>query len=205
MTAKNELFIGSVLIIILTAFIVSSGCTSTQAQTPAQSNSPSTVIPSQTLSSTIALETSDTTHVAITTPVPTISPTITPMNDGITLTLNSAEKKTSLGNGIGKPGRVMLILDITIKNNDKKNDFTYTDSSFVISYKSNSDSLPAITSQYASNKGLINPLIRGIVPSGETDDGNILFGVNATSNSYKLSVVDSTGTVLGSIDNINVP
>jgi len=97
----------------------------------------------------------------------------------------------------------MLILDITIKNNDKKNDFKYSDSSFVISYKSNNGSLTSITTQFAN--GLINPLISGTVPSGSTDEGTILFGVNATSNAYKLSVVDSTGTVLTSIDNINVP
>jgi hypothetical protein len=97
----------------------------------------------------------------------------------------------------------MLLLDITIKNNDKKNDFKYTDSSFIISYKSNNDSLTAITSQYAKNLG--NPLFMGTIPSGSVDDGKILFGVNATSNAYKLSVVDSAGTVLGSIDNIYVP
>ena len=97
----------------------------------------------------------------------------------------------------------MLILDITIKNNDKKNDFTYTDSSFVLSYKSGGDRFTAITSQYAKN--LANPLFMGTVPSGSTDDGKILFGVNATSDAYTLSVVDSKGTVLGSIDTINVP
>jgi hypothetical protein len=94
-------------------------------------------------------------------------------------------------------------LDITIKNNDKKNDFSYTDSSFVISYKSSNDRLPAITSQYA--KVLANPLFMGTVPAGSSDDGKILFGVNATSDTYTLSVVDSTGTVLGSVDTIKVP
>ena len=121
------------------------------------------------------------------------------------MTLNSAEKKISLGNSIGKPGRSLLILDITIKNNDKKNDFKYTDSSFVISYKSGLGSLTAITSQYANNPGLINPLISGTVMAGSIDDGRILFGVNATSYAYKLSVVDSSGTELTSIDNIYVP
>jgi hypothetical protein len=45
----------------------------------------------------------------------------------------------------------------------------------------------------------------GTIPSGSVDDGKSLFGVNATSNAYKLSVVDSAGTVLGSIDNFYVP
>jgi hypothetical protein len=41
--------------------------------------------------------------------------------------------------------------------------------------------------------------------AGSIDDGRILFGVNATSYAYKLSVVDSSGTELTSIDNIYVP
>jgi hypothetical protein len=203
MMMKNQFVICSVLIIILTACIVSTGCTSTQSQTSAQSNSPTITTPSQTFSPTTVPETLITTLAPTTTPTANISTTGTPTNDGVTVTLNSAEKKTSLGNGIGTPGRVMLILDITIQNNDKKNDFKYTDASFVISYKSNSDRLTAITTQNA--KGLVNPLISGTVPSGSKDDGKILFGVNATSNSYTLSVVDSTGTVLTSVDNIYVP
>ena len=203
MIMKNKFVICSVLIIILTASIVSTGCTSTQSQSSAQSNSPTITTPSQTFSPTTVPETLITTLSPTTTPIATISTTGTPTNDVLTVILNSAEKKTSLANGIGKPGRVLLILDITIKNNDKKNDFKYTDASFVISYKSNNDRLTAITTQYAN--GLINPLISGTVPSGSIDDGKILFGINATSNSYKLSVVDSTGTALTSIDNIYVP
>jgi ABC-type oligopeptide transport system substrate-binding subunit len=205
MMMKNKFVICSVLIIILTAIIVSTGCTSTQTQTSAQSNSPTITTPSQTFSPTTVPETLITTLAPTTAPTAILSTTATPTNSGLTVTLNSAEKKTSLGNGIGKPGRMLLIVDITIKNNDKKNDFKYTDASFVISYKSNSDRLTAITTQYANNRGLINPLISGTVAAGSTDDGTILFGVNSTSNSYKLSVVDSTGTLLTSVDNIYVP
>lgn len=203
MMMKNKFVICSVLIIMLTAIIVSTGCTSTQTQTSAQSNSPTITTPSQTFSPTTVPETLITTLAPTTAPTAILSTTATPMNSGLTVTLNSAEKKTSLGNSIGKPGRVLLILDITIKNNDKKNDFKYTDASFVISYKSKDVSITAITSE--NSKGLINPLIVGTVLAGTNDDGEILFGVNETSNSYKLSVVDSTGTVLTSIDNINVP
>ena len=199
---KNKLVICSVLMIILTAGIVSSGCTSPPAQTSPQNNSPIITTPSQTMSPATVPETQITTQVQTTAMAATIPVTGTPAHEVLTVTLNSAEKKISLGNGIGKPGRILLLLDITIKNNDKKNDFTYTDPSFVISYKSSNDRLTAITSQYAKN--LANPLFMGTVPSGSTDDGKILFGVNATSNTYMLSVVDSAGTVLGSIDNIYV-
>jgi hypothetical protein len=207
MMTKNKVLICSVLILILTACIVSSGCTSSQVQTSPQSNSP-TISPtaamsSPTLNPATVPETQIVPPVQTTAPAATTLVTGTPANDVLTVTLNSAEKKNSLGNSIGKPGRTLLLLDITIKNNDKKNDFTYSDSSFVISYKSSNDRLTAITSQNA--KALANPLFMGTVPAGSTDDGKILFGVNATSNTYMLSVVDSAGTVLGSIDNIYVP
>jgi hypothetical protein len=206
MKMKNKFVICSVLIILLTACIVSTGCTSTQGvQSSTQSNSTTVQTPSNSVSPTTVPETLITTLAATTAPTVTVSTTGIPTNDILTLTLNSAEKKVSLGNGIGKPGRILLLIDITIKNNDKKNDFQYTDASFVISYKSNNDSVTAITSQYALNKGLSNPLLGGTIKAGSTDDGKILFGVNATSNSYKLSVVDPTGRVLTSIDNIYVP
>jgi hypothetical protein len=202
MIMKNEFLIYSVLIIIITACIA--GCSSPQSiQTSPQSNSPTVTTTLQTQITTAVPEMSVTSLASTTTPAPTILQTIIPMNDGITLTLNSAEKQKSLGNGLGKPGRVLLILDITLKNNNKNKDFVYTDNSFIISYKSKDDSLTAITSQYT--KQLNNPLISGFVPSGSTSNGKILFGVNETSNSYKLSVADSTGSVLASIDNINVP
>jgi hypothetical protein len=203
MTVKEDSYIGAVLIIILTACMVSSGCTSTQTHNSVQSNPPITVIPSQTLIPKTAIETPVNSLVPITTSAPIISPTITPINYGVTLTLNSAEKQKSFGIGTGKPGRVMLILDISLKNNNKNQDFEYSDNSFIISYNSNDDTKTSITSQYA--KKLINPLISGFVPSGSTSTGKILFGVNETSNSYKLSVVDSTGTELASVDNINLP
>jgi Domain of unknown function (DUF4352) len=203
MMMKNKFVTLSLSIIILTGCIVSTACTSTQSQTSAQSNSPIIKAPQQTINPATVPETLITTLAQTPAPTATISMTGTPANDVLTVTLNSAEKSISLGNKIGKAGRILLILDITIKNNDKRNDFTYSDDSFVITDKSTNDRVTAITSQKALP--LANPLFMGTIPSGSTDNGKILFRVNATSNTYKLSVIDSTGNVLGSIDNIYVP
>jgi hypothetical protein len=205
MMMKNKFVIWSVFVILLTAYSISAGCTSPQAQTSAPTGSPVVSTPSPTFSPPAVPESLSTTLATTRTTTVPIPTTSNPANDILTVTLNSAEKKTSLQNGVGKAGRVLLILDITIKNNDKRNDFAYTDSSFVLSYKSTNDSFTAITSQYANNRGLINPLISGTVAAGSTDDGKILFGVNSTSNAYTLSVVDSTGTVLTSLNTIYVP
>jgi len=191
--------------ILITGMVLMSGCTgSPPASPPDVTAAPATgtTAPATTVQTAAPALTSPPVTVSTVTPAG-IAVTGTPANDVLTVTLNSAEKKVSLGNGIGKPGRMLLLLDITIKNNDKKNDFSFTDSSFVISYKSRNDRIPAITSQYT--KALANPLFMGTIPAGSTDDGKVLFGVNASSDTYTLSVVDPAGTVLGSIDTISVP
>jgi hypothetical protein len=206
MIIKKKYFICATLIIVLTTCIFFTGCTSTQhSQTSAQSNSPTITTLEQTPKPTTIPETVITPNVQITVPTAIISTTGTSSNNFLTVTLNSAEKKPTLGNSFRQPGRVLLILDISIKNNDKSKVFEYKDTSFVLSIKSNNDSRTAITTQKALAKSLINPLISGTVQPNSEDDGKIVFHVNESSDSYKLSIVDSTGTVLTSIDNINVP
>ena len=201
MQKSIELFLISLVCI---AVILVTGCTSTGSNpvAPVQTAVPTSVVttPAATFTTTATISPS----MAPTTVPTVISTTQTPVNDGLSVTLNSAKRKTTTYSGGSlPPGIVLLELDITIQNNDKHKDFEYTDSSFVLSFKSNKISLTAKTTQYA--KGLINPFIGAPVPSGSEKTGRIIFGVNETSNYYKLSVVDSTGTVQTSIDNINVP
>ena len=101
------------------------------------------------------------------------------------------------------PGNIFLVLDITIQNNDKNKDFEYTDSSFVYFDKLNKKRNIAITSKIPG--GLNNPFTSGSIPLKSKITGQVVFGVLDSSNSYKFSLVDPTGTVLISIDNINVP
>ena len=201
---KNKFVICSVCIIILTACIVSTGCTSTSpqgAQTSAQTNPPSITTPGQTLSPTTAPVTIAITIAPTTAPTAIISTTETPMSSGLTVTLNSAVKKITLGSSTPKSGNIFLVLDVTIQNNDKNNDFRYTDSSFSIYDIVNQKRGPAITSK--GSGGLNAPLASGTIPLKSTKTGQIVFGVMDSSNSYKFAVVDSTGTVLTLID-INV-
>ena len=204
---KNKFVICSVCIIILTACIVSTGCTSTSpqgaAQTSAQTILPTITTPAQTLIPTTAPVTIATTMAPTTASTAIISTTATPISSGLTVTLNSAVKKTSLGSFTPLPGNIFLVLDVTIQNNDKNNDFKYTDSSFSIYDTVNQKRGSAITSKVAG--GLNIPLASGTIPLKSTKTGQIVFGEMDSSNSYKLYVSDSTGTVLASVDNINVP
>lgn len=200
---KNKVAICFVWIIVLTTCIVSTGCISTQgAQTSDQSISPIITTPSQTLISTTAPETSDTT-LAPTTSLTIISTTAIPKNEVLTVTLNSAVKKTQIGKSTNKAGNIFLVLDVTLQNNDKNNDFKYTDTSFAIFDKVNKNRRTAITSQLLSG-GLNSPLTSGTIPLKSKITGQIVFGVMDSSNSYRLYISDSTGTVLTSIENIDV-
>ena len=202
---KNKFVVCSVCIIILTACIVSTGCTSTSpqgAQTSAQTNPPTITTPAQTLSPTTAPVTIATTLEPTTSPTAIISTTQTPMTSGLTVTLNSAVKKTTLDGSTPMAGNIFLVLDVTIQNNDQNNDFKYTDTSFSILDKMNQNTRTPITYKVAGK--LSKPLSQGSVLLKSTKSGQIVFGVMESSNSYKFSVVDSAGTVLTSIDNINV-
>jgi hypothetical protein len=111
-------------------------------------------------------------------------------------------KKTSLGSFTPLPGNIFLVLDVTIQNNDKNNDFKYTDSSFSIYDTVNQKRGQAITSKVAG--GLNIPLASGTIPLKSTKTGQIVFGVSDNSNSYKFAVVNSTSAITPLID-INVP
>jgi len=124
-------------------------------------------------------------------------------NDVVTISINSAVKKTIIGRSTNKGGDIFLVLDITIQNNDKINDFRYKDTSFALYDKTNNNRRTAITSQLNTG-GLNNPFTSGTIPFKSKMSGQIVFGVMDNSDSYKLYVSDSKGTVLTSIDNINV-
>jgi len=94
------------------------------------------------------------------------------------------------------------VLDVTIQNNDKNNNFGYTYDSFAIFDKTNKNRRTAITNQIKS--GLNSPLTSGTIPLKSKTTGQIVFGVADSSNAYKLYVTDSTGTVVATIDNINI-
>jgi hypothetical protein len=203
MTVKKKLVLSSLLVIVLTVCILSTGCTSNQsAPTSAQSTSMVVTTPAQSLNPTTAPETLVTTLAPTAAPTAVVTTTGTPVNGGLSVTVNSAGKKTALGEFTPKSGNIFLVLDVTIQNNDKNKDFEYTAASFALSDNLNTNRRPPLGK---FSYGLNNQLISGTIPLKSKITGQIVFGVKDGSNSYKLDVSDSTGTVLTSINNINVP
>jgi hypothetical protein len=203
MTMKNKVVFWSFCMLLLTACIVCTGCTSGQnAQTSAPSNSLTVTTPAKTLNPTTAPETLVTTLALTPAPTAVVTTTGTPANGVLSVTVNSAVKKTKLGQYTPNKGNLFLVLDVTIQNNDKNNDFEYTTTSFALSDNLNTNRRPPL-GKFSS--GLDNQLISGTISLKSKITGQVVFGVNATSNTYTLSVSDSTGTVLTSIDNISAP
>jgi hypothetical protein len=192
------------MIVLLTICIFSTGCTSTQ-NSPTSTQNSTQYVTTPGISLTTVPGTTVITSAPTTVQTTTVSTTGTQASEGVSVTINSAVKKTNIGNFNNKPGNIFLVLDVTIKNNDKNKDFKYTDSSFLIGDKTNQNRRSAITSQVAG--GLNSPLSSGTIPLKSTKTGQIVFGVMDTSNAnlYRLFIDDPTGTVLTSIDNIAVP
>jgi hypothetical protein len=187
----------------MVACIVGCGCSSTQnAQSSVQNTPSASTTTSQPLSPAPAPVTAGITLKPTTAQTTFITTTETPKIDLLTVTLNSAVKKITIGGSNPFPGNIFLVLDVVIQNNDKNQGFTYSDSSFSIFDKINKRRITAIT--YKIPNGLNNPLTSGIIPIKSKQSGQIVFGVLDNSSSYKFSIVDSTGTVLTSVDNINV-
>jgi hypothetical protein len=204
MTMKNKFVLSSLFVIILTACILSTGCTSSQsAPTSAQSTSPVVTTPPLTLDATAAPGTPVTTLAPTAAPAAIFSTAGTPTNSIISVTINSAEKKTSLGNSVPHSGNVFLVLDVTIKNIDQNEDFRYTDASFTVFDKKNQKGVPAITSQLAGK--LNSAITSGMIPMKSEKTGQIVFGVLAGSKGFRFSVIDSTGSIVTTVDNIVVP
>jgi hypothetical protein len=191
---------------VLIACVVSSGCTSNQnTQVPVQTVPPTVATAANTMIPTTTPEATAPASVSTTVPPAAVSTIQTPANEGLSVTINSVDKKTTLGGGNpAKPGNAFLVLGVTIQNNDINKDFAYTDASFRILDTSNNGSWHAAMTNQIS-RGLNSPLLPGTIPPKTKKTGQIGFGVPDNSTSYKFSIVDSAGTVITTINDLRVP
>lgn len=203
--SKNAVVLLLAGFVILVSCICVSGCTSAQnAQEAVQTTPAVTATPTQTAIPATSPAVTPVTSAPATIPATAVSVTATPATAVVGVTLNSAAKKTQLGTFKPKSGNNFLVLDLTLKNNDKNDDFEYTDASFAIFDKTVSPphKLSPITGQVAG--ALENPFTSGMVPVKSEKTGQIVFPVKENSVSYKFTLYDAKGTEITSIDNISV-
>jgi hypothetical protein len=118
--------------------------------------------------------------------------------DLVSLTVNSANKQMKVYTMTPKPGRMFLVLNITVKNNAIVKGFDFTESSISLSYaRAGTSPEQSITSQVRG--GLDNPIIMPTkIEQNDKRTGQVVFGVADSSGKYTLNLINNDGTVLSS-------
>jgi hypothetical protein len=207
MILKKKAVLTFACFMVLVTIVMGSGCTTPSSgnQSTFENNisAPTTTIAplNATTGDTAVVTAVKTTRKPTTARTTAVKTTKTQKTDILTVTLNSALKQTKIGSHTPSSGSIYLVLDVTIQKNDHYNDFDYTDKSFVIIDEKNEYKRTALTSRFTS--GLNSPLSTGKIIMQQKKSGQIVFSVtNNLAKSYTLNIVDSTGTLLTSLDDI---
>lgn len=135
----------------------------------------------------------------LTTNVQTTVPT-SQLNGSVALKINWAEKQTQIYKYKPDEGRIFLVLDISIINNGITKGFDVGDKSVMLTDLTNQQSQRLTKGANPKiHEALKNPFIYPTrIPVGEMRTGQIVFGVQQNSDSYKLNLTDFYGKELSS-------
>jgi hypothetical protein len=128
-------------------------------------------------------------------PTTPVTPTPTPTGTGITVTINSAKVSSKYPDYPAKPGDTLLIMNITLTNNDPRHTVTFTSSSFDIAGNVRGISFvhpPSVLSEQFTD--YLSP------DSQET--GDMVFKINPNAREFRFLMTDLSGTVIAQVDNI---
>jgi cytoskeletal protein RodZ len=185
-----------ICIVLLISGVLISGCTSTNTTNAVAQTTPT---PAESTATSVT-QTPPATSL-VTTPVPTTvqanlaSANQTPADKVMGVTINSAKKETNWEGSFPPKGDAVLVLDVTLKNNDT-NDFAFSKNSFqIIRYGYGGSSHGA--------SFLSSDLNSGTIPANSELTGIIVFAVLDSANMFKFTVVNSAGTVVSETDNIS--
>jgi cytoskeletal protein RodZ len=185
-----------ICIVLFFSGVLISGCTSANTTNAVAQTSPTPAASTETSVTQTPPATS-----LVTTPVPTTvqadpaSADQTPTDNGIGVTINSAKKETNWESNFPPKGDTVLVLDVTLKNNDA-NDFAFSKSSFQIMRYGNGGS-------WHEASFLSSDISSGTVPANSELSGKIVFAVLDSANTFKFTVTNSDGTVVSETDNIS--
>ncbi len=122
----------------------------------------------------------------------------------VSITINSARKVLLLGTRddiyLGpKEGYVFLILDVTVKNNDVREGFVFTNSSIIVrNPERNTGANRFLTSHRAIRKYLENRIIPPVtIQQNDSVTGQVPFEIYDSAE-YRLNLIDTDKTVLAS-------
>ena len=172
-------------------------CTSPDAGTTITVTTPAQPAPTSILT-TLASPSQTSSQVQTTVPATQMQTTTPVVPDPVSLTINSATKQTNVYTMTPKPGRIFLVLNVTIKNHAVEKGFDLTDASLSLSYaRAGTNPEPSITSQVRG--GLDNPIIMPTrIEQNDQRTGQVVFGVVDNSNSYTIKLIGTDGVVVSS-------
>jgi hypothetical protein len=115
----------------------------------------------------------------------------------ISITVNSAKKVQNFTTSIPMPGHIFLILNVTVKNNDIKDGFSFSWESTNIHDLNRGNVAPHSLNNGANLvKNLENPLKPEIkIKLNDSISGQIIFGI-ADSTDYSLNLLDNNKTII---------
>ena len=196
--ADISIIAGFCTLLILAVSIA--GCTSPDAGTTIPVTTPDQPVPAS-IATTSALPSQTSSQTQTAAPATTetqITIQATQSQDPLSLTINSATKQTKVYTMTPKPGRMFLVLNITVKNNAIVKGFDFTESSISLSYaRAGTSPEQSITSLVRG--GLDNPIIMPTkIEQNDKRTGQVVFGVADSSGKYTINLINNDGTVISS-------
>lgn len=115
----------------------------------------------------------------------------------ISVTIHSVEKKYSLGTSHAAPGEIMVILNITVKNNDLSRGFYFYEGSTTLRDLVSGRNLGFSFNEKASVKSNVEDaiILPRTIKQNDSLSGKIVFATN-NSDTYLLNFVDYDDTIL---------
>jgi hypothetical protein len=185
---KGALVISALLVLLLWF----SGCIGSNGSAPKEVISteiPTTIVPKEIIAQV-------TNAIPVTT-VLTTKITTAQSQPSVILTINSAQKQTKIYTMTPKEGVIFLVLDITVKNNNIKDGYEFTDKSITLSSDTGGIGIEAITAKVRG--GLDNSIFTPTtIDQNDKRTGQIVFPVNVKSGKYTLHILDNKGVEVSS-------
>jgi hypothetical protein len=178
-------------IVLLVAGVFLSGCTSTNNTAGTPVLPASSTVPPATI---MVVDTTVSPQPLTSVPTTMITPTQIPGNSGMNVTINSVKQETDWAGNKPPAGYTFLVLDVTLNNNDDKNSFVYTPSSFEIT-----GNLATSTKHPAA---ILSSDFSGSVTPNSQETGMVIFDVKNTATLFKFFLNDPSGNVITEVDNI---
>jgi hypothetical protein len=118
-----------------------------------------------------------------------------PTSIGLTVTVNSANVSSKYPDYPAKPGDTLLIVNVTLINNDPRHTVAFTSSSFDIA-----GNVRGIS--FVHPPSMLSGQFTDYLPPDSQETGDMVFKINPNAREFQFLMTDLSGTVIAQVDNI---